>query len=150
MTRSGLDYLKFFMEYQEGHAVIMSGPTTFSKTLNFDLLPELPLPPSLPRLFCWLYSSRIERPSMSVLLRFSSASFASSVLSNSTKAKLKTQKCAVREDLCCRAGQQLDRVAQLTLVQHPRMQGELQSSECVGSASRANPYIITVEIKRSS
>lgn len=87
---------------------------------------------------------------MSVLLRFSSASFASSALSNSTKAKLKTQKYAVREDLCGRAGQPLDRVAQLTLVQHPRMQGELQSSECVGSASRANPYIITVEIKRSS
>lgn len=58
--------------------------------LKFEDLPEFPLPPSPLPLF-WLYSRRIDRPSMSVLLRFSRASLASSVLSNSTKAKLKKE-----------------------------------------------------------
>lgn len=149
MTRSGLDYLKFFKECQEDHVVITSGPTRYSKSLTF--LPEFPLPPALSRPLCWLYSSRIERPSMSELLRFSSASFASSVVSNSTKAKLKTRKDALSGETCSDDSRRpLVRVAQPTLAQHPRTQGELQSPECVGSASRANPYIITVGIKRSS
>lgn len=42
-------------------------------------------------------------------------------------------------------------VAPLTLEQHPHACGaSFSRPECVGSASRANPYIITVEIKRSS
>lgn len=51
-------------------------------------LPEPPLPPSPLPLF-WLNSSRMERPSMSVLLRLSRASVASFTVSNSTKANLR-------------------------------------------------------------
>lgn len=80
-----------------GQVFITSGPTSYIQTMftfildKFELVPEFPLPPS-PRLLFWLYSSRIDRPSMSVLLRFSNASLASSVLSNSTKAKLKRRR----------------------------------------------------------